>query len=67
MMIGDSEVDIATAKAARIPVVAVSFGYSDRPVATFEPDHLIGHFNELDGAIAALVQAQKFAPAKADT
>jgi phosphoglycolate phosphatase len=48
IMIGDSVTDIDTAKAAGIPVIAVSFGYSDRPVAEYEPTHIIHHFDELD-------------------
>ena len=32
IMIGDSIVDIHTARAAGIPVIAVDFGYSERPV-----------------------------------
>ncbi|MFN3685819.1 HAD family hydrolase [Salinarimonas sp.] len=57
VMIGDSLTDIATAKAARVPVVAVPFGYSDRPVAEYEPDILIDHFDELHGAIARMMRA----------
>ncbi len=33
IMVGDSETDILTARAAGIPVIAVDFGYSDRPVS----------------------------------
>jgi phosphoglycolate phosphatase len=44
IMIGDSETDILTARAARIPVIAVDFGYSERPVAEYKPDRLISHF-----------------------
>ncbi len=47
VMIGDSVTDIDTAKAAGIPVIAVDFGYSDRPVAEYEPSHVISHFDEL--------------------
>lgn len=54
IMIGDSETDIATAKAARIPVVAVDFGYATRPVQNYAPDIIIGHYDELAGAIATL-------------
>lgn len=54
IMIGDSETDILTAKAARVPVVAVDFGYSVEPVAVFKPDIVIGHYAELSGAIATL-------------
>jgi phosphoglycolate phosphatase len=46
-MVGDSRTDIDTAKAARIPVVAVDFGYTDRHVREFEPSVIISHFDEL--------------------
>ncbi|HUO53121.1 MAG TPA: HAD-IA family hydrolase [Rhodoblastus sp.] len=55
IMIGDSKTDIATARAAEIPVIAVDFGYTDRPVAEYGPDRVISHFSELPGAVAALV------------
>ena len=51
VMIGDSDVDIATAKAANIPIVAVNFGYTDVPVADLAPDAIIGHYRELEGVI----------------
>jgi phosphoglycolate phosphatase len=54
VMIGDSGADIATAKAAGVPVVAVDFGYTDRPVETFGPDRVISHFDALDAAVAAV-------------
>ncbi len=47
VMVGDSQTDIATAKAAGIPVVAVDFGYTDRHVSEFEPSHVISHYDEL--------------------
>ena len=37
LMIGDSETDIHTARAAGIPVIAVDFGYSERPVSELWP------------------------------
>lgn len=51
VMIGDSAVDVATAKAAKVPVVAVGFGYSDPHVSAFAPDRIIDHYDELDAAI----------------
>jgi phosphoglycolate phosphatase len=51
VMVGDSATDIATARAAGVPVVAVEFGYSDVPVAQLRPDRLIGHFDELVAAV----------------
>jgi phosphoglycolate phosphatase len=47
IMVGDSQTDILTAKAAGIPVVAVDFGYTDRHVREFEPSRIISHFDEL--------------------
>lgn len=58
VMVGDSRTDIDTAKAARIPCVAVNFGYTDRPVAEFGPDRVIGHFDELADAVASLSVAE---------
>jgi phosphoglycolate phosphatase len=54
VMIGDSETDIRTAKAAGVPVVAVDFGYTERPVTEFAPDRVISHFAELPRALASL-------------
>jgi phosphoglycolate phosphatase len=54
VMIGDSITDIRTARAAGVPVIAVNFGYSERPIAEFNPDRVIGHFSELPGAITAV-------------
>ena len=54
IMIGDSEVDVATAKAARVPVVAVSFGYTQIPVADLSPDRIIDDYQGLVPAIRDL-------------
>lgn len=54
IMIGDSETDIRTAKAAGVPVVAVDFGYTEIPIAEFRPDRVISHFEELPRTVAAL-------------
>ena len=47
IMIGDSETDILTARAAKVPVIAVTFGYTPKPVADFKPDYLVSHFDEI--------------------
>ena len=57
-MIGDSATDIRTARAAGIPVIAVDFGYSERPVAEFGPDRIISHFAQLPESVAAIFSAQ---------
>lgn len=47
IMVGDSRTDIDTAKAAGIPVIAVDFGYTDRPIEEFSPSRIISHYDEL--------------------
>lgn len=58
VMVGDSRADIDAAKAAGIPVVAVTFGYTDRPVQDFGPDRTITHFVQLADAVAELVSSR---------
>ncbi len=54
VMIGDSPVDVATAKAAGVPVIAVDFGYSRIPVAELGADAVISAYAELPAALAAV-------------
>ena len=56
VMVGDSRTDIVTAQAARIPSIAVPFGYTDVPVRRLNPDLVIGHFDELFDAVGTLVR-----------
>jgi len=51
IMVGDSVTDIRTARAAKVPVVAVDFGYTDVPVATLLPDRVISSFAELQTVV----------------
>jgi phosphoglycolate phosphatase len=55
VMIGDSAADVAVARAAGVPVIAVDFGYSDVPAPLLEADLVIGHFEQLPGAVASLL------------
>jgi phosphoglycolate phosphatase len=57
IMIGDSNTDIRTARAAGIPIIAVDFGYSESPVAEYGPDRTISHFAQLPASIAAISYA----------
>ena len=53
-MVGDSMTDVATARNAGVPVIAVDFGYTETPPAKFGADRLIGHFDALPAAVAEL-------------
>ena len=47
MLIGDSATDLKTARAAGVPCVLVSFGYTETPAADLGADRVIDHFAEL--------------------
>ncbi|MBV8826809.1 MAG: HAD-IA family hydrolase [Hyphomicrobiales bacterium] len=55
VMVGDSAADVAIARAAGVPVIAVDFGYSDIPPLLLKADNVIGHFEELPAAVASLL------------
>lgn len=56
VMVGDSRTDIDAARNAGVPVVAVTFGYTDRPVADYAPDVVIDRFDLLRDAVAGLAR-----------
>ena len=58
IMVGDSHTDVATARAAGVPVIVVSFGYTETPPQDLGGDVLIHHFDELEGAVATLLGRQ---------
>jgi phosphoglycolate phosphatase len=51
VMVGDSEIDIATAAAAGVPSIAVTFGYTRVPVRELKPTAVIDHYREFMGAL----------------
>ena len=53
-MIGDSIVDVQTARAAGLPCVAVSFGFADRPADQLGADAVIDSFDALLATLARL-------------
>lgn len=53
-MVGDSANDVLAARAAGLPVVAVTFGYTRVPAADLGADRVIDRFADLPAALAAL-------------
>ena len=49
VMVGDSTTDYATAKAAGVPIIGVTFGYTDVPMAELECEGLISHYDDFLG------------------
>jgi len=62
VMVGDSITDIATARAASVPVIAVDFGYTDTPVSELHPDRVIGHFESLPDIVDTLTARARSRP-----
>jgi phosphoglycolate phosphatase len=62
VMVGDSEVDLRTARAASVPAILVSFGYAASPLDGFAPAAMIDHFDELEARAAALVNGFAASP-----
>jgi phosphoglycolate phosphatase len=54
VLIGDSETDAKTAKAAGVPCILVSFGYTEIPVADLGGDAIIDRFDELPATVEKL-------------
>ena len=55
ILIGDTETDRATARAAGVPCVLVTFGPDGRGVEALEPEAMIDHFDELPELAARLL------------
>jgi phosphoglycolate phosphatase len=58
IMVGDAGTDVGVARRAGVPVIGVSFGYTDVPMAELKPDRLIHHMRELPAAVDGLRAAQ---------
>jgi len=59
VMVGDSDVDVRTARAAGVPVVAVGFGYSPLPARELGADIVIHRFDDLFDAAVGLLEGRE--------
>ena len=57
ILVGDAATDAGAARAAGVPLILVSFGYTEIPAAELEPDILIHHYDQLPDACARLLGA----------
>lgn len=55
VMVGDSEVDIATAAAAGVPSIGVTFGYTPRPIREVGPGAVIDHYRDFMPALTKVL------------
>lgn len=57
IMVGDSIVDVATARAAKVPAVAVSYGYRDVDAAALGADRVVDRLDELPALLGTLLKS----------
>ncbi|WP_435167370.1 HAD-IA family hydrolase [Falsirhodobacter sp. 1013] len=55
MLVGDTETDFLTARAAGVPVALVTFGPEGRGVERLEPDALLESYADLGRVVASLI------------
>ena len=55
VFVGDTEMDLKTARAASVPIILVSFGPEDSGVGRYGPDAMLDTFNRLPEVAAGLV------------
>ena len=58
IMVGDASTDVDAARAASVPVIGVTFGYTPVPMADLAPDILLESFADLTPANAERLLSQ---------
>lgn len=56
LMIGDSKTDLLTGRAAGVPVILLSYGYTPEPAATLGADVVLDSFSDIPAAVARLLR-----------
>jgi phosphoglycolate phosphatase len=51
-MVGDASTDVDAARAASVPVIGVTFGYTPVPMVELGPDLLLDNFADLTPSVA---------------
>lgn len=54
VMLGDTQTDLLTARAAGVPCVLTSFGFAEEPLHELTPDAVVGHFDEIAPVLEGL-------------
>jgi len=55
VLIGDTETDVKTARAAGVPVVLVAFGPEGEGISRLKPDAMLAHYDDLPDLVADLI------------
>jgi phosphoglycolate phosphatase len=55
IMVGDAGPDVGVARRASVPVIGVTFGYTETPIEELKPDRVISRMSELPQAVKDLL------------
>jgi phosphoglycolate phosphatase len=55
IMVGDAGPDVGVARRASVPVIGVTFGYTETPIEELKPDRVISRMSELPQAVNDLL------------
>jgi phosphoglycolate phosphatase len=64
IMVGDAGTDIGVARRANVPVIGVTFGYTETPIEALKPDRVISHMSDLPGAVHELLVERRIFASK---
>lgn len=64
IMVGDAGTDVGVARRAGVPVVGVTFGYTETPIAELNPDRIISSMSDLPTAVLELLSGPRAAAAR---
>ncbi len=59
IMVGDAGTDVGVARRAGIPVIGVTFGYTDIPIEDLKPDLIITDMRQLPKAVGDIIATRK--------
>jgi phosphoglycolate phosphatase len=65
IMVGDAGTDVGVARRASVPVIGVTFGYTETPIEDLNPDRIISSMSGLPGAVLDLLAEPRASAVKA--
>lgn len=64
IMVGDAGPDVGVARRANVPVIGVTFGYTETPIEDLKPDRIIARMSDLPRAISELLAERRIPATK---
>jgi phosphoglycolate phosphatase len=65
IMVGDAGTDVGVARRAGVPVIGVTFGYTETPIEELNPDRVVSSMADLPDAVLELLAESRHSAARA--